>query len=129
LTVSPSDTLNLLDHLFGERLSAVTFIHDYFQLVFGDQTVTVYPPISISRVDEEELILGSAGFRDALCEQMGQTLVAIYCTAEEVSMQFSSKYRVVIPLHLPNSTPYYPERLVARAKDGTIVVINTEEMP
>ena len=72
-----------------EPLSQVAFIHDYFQLVFQEERLTVYNRAAV--VDGESFTRqGTTGFCDKLVELIGQRVVTVEQTDQYVlSFRFS----------------------------------------
>lgn len=66
-----------------EPLSQVVFIHDYFQLVFQEERLTVYNRAAVA--DGENLTRqGTTGFCDKLVELIGQRVVVVTRTGASV---------------------------------------------
>jgi hypothetical protein len=72
--------------IIGEALSTVTFVWDYVQLGFDGRGFNVMCPM-IVRTPGDSVRSGEAGFRDRLCELIGQIVrgVEISDTAIEIS--------------------------------------------
>jgi hypothetical protein len=60
----------------AEPLSQVVFIHDYVQLVFQDERLSIYNPIAVSDA-QSDLSCGGLGLRDALVGLIGQSAVSV----------------------------------------------------
>lgn len=59
-----------------EPLSQVCFIHDYLQLVFQDDRISIYNRTQI-QVGSTRMSQGEAGFCDALVSLIGQRVVSV----------------------------------------------------
>ena len=80
-----------------EPLSQVVFIHDYFQLVFEEERLTVYN--RAAGANGESLIWhGTTGFCDKLVGLIGQGVVAVTRTDA-----------YVLCLHFSNGAAFYIE--------------------
>ena len=89
-----------------EPLSQVTFIHDYFQLVFQEERLTVYNRASLA--DGESFTWqGTSGFCDKLVGLIGQRVVTVEQTNPYVlSLRFSGGSTFHIEA---DSKPSWPE--------------------
>ena len=67
----------LMTRLIGEMLSSVTFVMDYIQLGFGGPVLNVITLPAVL-VAGKRFTFGDAGFRDALCNQIGRTVRAAF---------------------------------------------------
>ncbi len=66
---------SLLSLLVGLELSAITFVRDYLQLQFDGPFINAYV-WPLVRTPENKSEFGAPGYRDALCGQIGKTVVA-----------------------------------------------------
>jgi len=64
ITLQPSDPL-----------SQVVFVHDYLQLVFQEETFTIYNEAEV-QTGSESYRTGQPGFRGALVEAIGQRITS-----------------------------------------------------
>jgi hypothetical protein len=89
-----------------EPLSQVAFVHDYFQLVFQEERLTVYNRAVVA--DGENFIRqGTPGFCDKLVGLIGQNVVAVGQTDQYVlSLRFSGGPTFHIEA---NKQPLWPE--------------------
>ena len=69
-------------------LSEVVFVHDYLQLVFQDERLSVFNPCSLT-APGLKLRTGEPGFCDALVSLIGQTASACAQSSELLSLSFS----------------------------------------
>lgn len=84
--------------LVGRELSGVVFIRDYIQLQFDDRGLTaVTLPIVIA--SGQAYSLGMQGYRDALCERIGQRVAdASSREGEEIKLKFADGSAISISL-------------------------------
>ncbi|WP_321949366.1 hypothetical protein [Paraburkholderia sp. J10-1] len=89
-----------------EPLSQVVFIHDYFQLVFQEERLTVYNCAAVA--DGESFTRqGTSGFCDKLVGLIGQSVVTVEQTDQYVlSLRFSGGATFNI---LANTQAIWPE--------------------
>jgi hypothetical protein len=69
-------------------LSQVVFVHDYLQLVFQGERLSIYNPCSLTGPGLN-LQTGDPGFCDALVSLIGQTASACADSSELLSLSFS----------------------------------------
>jgi hypothetical protein len=78
--------------IVGEPLSMVTFVWDYVQLGFDGCGFNVMCPMSI-RTPSDSVRSGAAGFRDRLCELIGQIVLEVEISDTTVEISFD-QYRI-----------------------------------
>jgi hypothetical protein len=79
-----------------EPLSQVVFIHDYLQLVFQDESFSIYNVANLKH-RETELLQGSPGFCDALVSLIGQRVIAVSHTTEHaLSLSFGGGAQLLV---------------------------------
>jgi hypothetical protein len=96
-----------LSDLKNRRLGAVTFVQDYLRLDFDGPRLTAYlcPTIKTKTV---ELNLSTAGYRDALCRQIGKKVNDAYkVRGEKLVIQFEDQ--VVLEISLREEDQVGPE--------------------
>lgn len=82
----------------NEQLSAVSFVHDYIELVFFEKIIRVFTAPFLKN-KESEYKYPQAGSRDALCSLIGRTVVSINILGgETVELYFSGGEALAIPL-------------------------------
>ena len=64
-----------LDGLVGLELSAVTFVRDYVQLEFDGPVISAFTPPTVT-TEEGRVSYSQRGYRDALCERIGASVVS-----------------------------------------------------
>jgi hypothetical protein len=73
--------------ILGNTLSAVTFIWDYVQLGFNGRGFNVFCPIELHWA-ERSLRSDEPGFRDKLCELIGQTVRNVGVSRTHIEIDF-----------------------------------------
>lgn len=82
------DLVTALQSLVGERLSAVTFVMDYWQFAFDGHGLTVESRITV-KGPGWQVQDGTTGFRDRLCERIGHVVtVAAFRPNDCLAMGF-----------------------------------------
>jgi len=61
----------VLDELKNRELAGVTFVRDYVQLLFDGPYLNAYV-VPIVKTTQKTFTPGAPGYRDALCEQIGE---------------------------------------------------------
>ena len=107
------------ESIVGEKLSAVSFVLDYLQLVFDGLTFTVLCPLRIQTLCGT---IGSNenGFRDRLCKAIGHAVTSLTITDRIVDITFDCG-QILIDLAAEVSGP---ERLLFSERDGRLTVWN-----
>jgi hypothetical protein len=101
--------------IVGELLSTVTFVWDYVQLGFDGCGFNITCPMSI-RGPSDSVRSGAAGFRDRLCELIGQTVRDVEISESAATIGFDQYH---IELLLAENAAA-PEAFVFFDKDGRI---------
>jgi hypothetical protein len=100
-----------LRSIIGEKLTAVTFIHDYVQLQFDSSlglTALSTPSVYLGG---STLTLGDHGYRDALCARIERRIIGANVTeGEEIKIEFDD--RSCISVSLMSSQRSGPEAAV-----------------
>ena len=79
-----------------EPLSQVVFIHDYLELIFQEESFSVYNVVKLVH-NEKEFIQGSPGFSDLLVSLIGQRVVAASREPEyPLSLAFERGARLIV---------------------------------
>lgn len=79
--------------LVGQKLGAITFIHDYWQLHFDDSILTVESRLTVA-AETLRYRDGDAGFRDVLCKQVGATVHSAALTPTHLLITFENDGRI-----------------------------------
>lgn len=83
-----------------EPLSQVWFVHDYIQLQFQEQTISIYNTPELILADGTKLNRNSEGFCDALVAQIEQPVEELGLSEGVVfGIRFSSGVVFVVPLN------------------------------
>ena len=114
-----NQTDNPLQVLEGRQLSSVEFVHDYIQLHFEGATLSAMtlPRVCIlDKTFESE----SLGYRDALCERIGQRIShALTIPENEIRIVFND--RSTISISLASKDYRTPEAAVFHNGDQIVV--------
>jgi hypothetical protein len=105
--------------LVGLKLSAVTFVWEYYQLLIGTEGLSIYSHPKV-QFHHRTLGFGDAGYRDALCERIGAEVINAIDTDAELAIDFSDGTRFLISLLPEDRVGGGPESLVAQ--NGMLVV-------
>jgi hypothetical protein len=106
----------LFEQLCGERLSAVTFVHDYLQLWFDGPGINVTNPLTV-QTGHVTVTSWQPGFRDALCSQIAKIVATVECRdGEAFIIRFEDGSLVSISLREQDYTT--PEALYAHGFRG-----------
>lgn len=90
-----------LAQIIGQRMSAVSFVHDYVEVHFDGKILRslTNPRVVSSR---GQLTFPEPGSRDALCELIGKSVVNVIVQAPEyIEVRFGASAFVRIPLSNP----------------------------
>lgn len=106
--------------LLNEELSAITFVRDYLQLHFDGPFFNVYiwPKIKIG---DRILELETPGYRDALCAQIGKTVIG-FCEKLGARILINFSDGVVIEMSIGQGGRIGPEALLFRDAAGQLSV-------
>ncbi len=93
MSVNPSDDqervlAKALSELEGLALASVEFVQDYVQFHFDGPTLTAYTPPTITLQSSTPLAWGDAGYRDALCEQIGSVVLRGEVQPQKMCLSF-----------------------------------------
>ena len=92
------ETEHPFHQIVGEKLSAVTFVLDYYQLQFDGPTFNVMTPITVIS-DELTTKSGNNQFRNHLCEQIGKIVKVLeLIDGQFLSIQFEDDTEVQLSL-------------------------------
>src|SRR5258708_4245771 len=87
-----------LETIVGEYLSSVEFVMDYVQLRFSGPCLTVTAPIVVT-VMGTRYRQGGPGYRDSLCERIGQTVQHAFTVDDEkIVIEFHDHSEIEISL-------------------------------
>jgi len=106
---------SLLSLLTGRELSAITFVRDYLQLQFDGPFINAYV-WPLIRMPEKKIDFGAPGYRDALCGQIGKTVIAAR-EEPEIKLAIDFDNAVVFEISLKREDRITEE--AAMFQDGT----------
>ena len=78
-----SKALNFYDCIVGEKLSAITFVMDYWQLQFDGPTINALTRVHVSAIGNV-LRDGDDQFRNLICDQIGKIVAEVALVKAEV---------------------------------------------
>ena len=120
MSQDPETLTDALQKLNGRALSSIEFVQDYLQLRFDGPILTAYTPPTVSS-PHGTFELGKAGYRDAICEQIGLQIIRTECDSQSVSLAFENG--VTICVSLRESDYLGPEALVFKFDEKRIWVV------
>ncbi len=104
-----------LPGLAAAELSAVVFVSDYIQLQFDGPVLTAFTlPTVVCRSVVRRC--DDAGYRDALCTQIGKTVSSAVATEEAIDISFADGSLIQISLDRADSRT--SESAIFRETDG-----------
>ena len=88
---------SVLDLLLGQELAAVAFVRDYIQLQFDGKMLNLYvwPTLKTNTVQHD---INTAGYRDALCNQIGIKVMGSHEDSQKISLSFENQVVLEISL-------------------------------
>jgi hypothetical protein len=95
---SPKTLAEGLQELVGKALASVEFVQDYVQFHFDGPNLTAYTLPSIAASSSAHIAPGAAGWRDALCNQIGCVVQKAEVQPELVVLSFENGAVVCISL-------------------------------
>ena len=110
------------DHLIGEKLSAVTFVWEYYQLQIGTTTLSIYSHPEV-HVGHKRFAHGAQGYRDALCERIGSEVADVIDTDQELIINLKGDAKLLVSLLPKDRVAGGPESVVATNPQGNMIVI------
>jgi hypothetical protein len=106
--------------LSGEFLSSVTFVMDYVQLSFCDQTITCFIHPTVEESGGRYRIT-TPGYRDVLCRRIGiEVTSAVLRETNAITLEFADRSRIII--HLTDNDFTGPEFANYRSSSGRLWV-------
>ena len=100
-------------------LSQVVFVHDYIQLVFQDEAFSLYNPVIVKTLDENNE-QGGAGFADSLVSLIDRAVVEVDSSEGfAIALRFGCGRQVQV---LRNGGAKSPEAFQFNGPNGVIVV-------
>lgn len=114
------------DQLIGNKLCAVTFIWDYYQLLIGTDGLSIYSHPKV-RLAEKWIEHTESGFRDALCERIGTEVTVVSDNAEGLLIDLDDDTSIAISFLPIDRIGDGPESLVASNPQGNLLVVGDSE--
>jgi hypothetical protein len=104
-----------------EPLTQVVFVHDYVQLVFDTDILSIYNPMTFHVSQGERLAQGQIGFADALVGLIGAKALSVHTSQDQcLALQFESKGKLAVRRATDDSAR--PEAFQFSSGAGDIVV-------
>ncbi len=94
--------------LKNRRLTGVTFIYSWVTLSFkgeekSDDGITIYSPLTIEK-DRRQYFTGEVGFRDKLCELIGESIAEVSSNKTHFTFVFKNKTKLLFELSMPDDS-------------------------
>ena len=110
-----------LPRIVGEKLSAVVFVVDYWQLQFDGPLISALTRIEVN-ADGEQLRDGDDQFRNAICAQIGKVVIDVTMTRSEAfTITFKDGSEISISLKLDDYRG--PEAMILFGTNGNPSVV------
>jgi len=117
---SMSKEPNFYDCIVGEKLSAITFVMDYWQLQFDGPTINALTRVQVS-ADGTFLRDGDDQFRNLICGQIGKIVAEVALgKSDAFIIEFEDGSSISISLKAEDYVG--PEAIVFNGFDQTVVV-------
>jgi len=113
------------DVIVGEKLSAITFVLDYWQLQFDGPVINA---LTRMEVDANGMALrdGHDQFRNLICEQIGKVVTGVALLQREVfTIAFEDQSLIKISLRWEDYRG--PEAMTLFGPDGSMVVVRADD--
>jgi hypothetical protein len=86
-----------LECILGKRLDAVCFVLNYITFQFDDFGLAALAAPLVAK-GEEALSSDWPGYRDALCSQIGQTVISVSETTKTLEITLTTGTKIIVPL-------------------------------
>jgi hypothetical protein len=106
--------------IVGEKLSAVTFILDYWQLQFDGPMINVMSRIDVHN-DGVATRDGDFGFRDRLCGQIAKIVANVDLSKDRLTIEFEDHSTIAISIR--DEDLHGPEAIVLFDYDGRLRIV------
>ena len=111
---------NFYDSIAGEKLSAITFIMDYWQLQFDGPTINALTRVQVS-ADGSTSRDGDDQFRNLICGQIGKVVAGVTLVKSEAfTIAFEDCSSISISLKAEDYVG--PEAIVFYGSNQTVVI-------
>ncbi|UPJ46978.1 hypothetical protein IVB30_27230 [Bradyrhizobium sp. 200] len=115
-----SKALNFYDCIVGEKLSAITFVMDYWQLRFDGPTINALTRVQVS-ANGNVLKDRDDQFRNLICGQIGKVVKeVVLAKSESFTIKFEDRSSICISLKAEDYVG--PEAVVLYGSNQTVVV-------
>jgi hypothetical protein len=111
--------------LDGETLSSVTFVSDYWQLHFGNSTISPLTRVEV-RANGAVVRDGDDQFRNLLCEQMGK-VVERYQLEQQVACTITFEDQSSISISLKRADYRGPEAMMISGAGQFLTAIRADD--
>jgi hypothetical protein len=119
--MNPETESTIRQHFVGRRLSSVTFVMDYIQLMFDPPpSVNALTPITV-RSGGRMAVSGDDGFRNLICEQIPKTVMSVSLVDGE-ALTFSFEDGSTISLSLRQQDYVCPEAVNIYGRDNLCII-------
>ena len=109
-----------LASLVGDRLTAITFVHDYVQFAFDGGGLTAFSPPRVLATDATRTTFPQPGSRDVLCALIGIEVQQAGADDGRIRVEFTDGRALEIPVKDASYTS--AEAAIFRPREGTMVV-------
>ena len=111
---------NFYNCIVGEKLSAITFVMDYWQLQFDGPTLNALTQVKVS-ADGSVLRDGDDQFRNLICGQIGKIVAEVeIANSESFAITFEDRSSISISLKAEDFVG--PEAIVFYSSGQTAVI-------
>ena len=112
----------LFESIIGEKLGAITFVLDYWQLQFDGPIINALTRIGVS-ARGQQLRDGDDQFRNLICGQIGKIVMDVTLTQQEAfTIAFEDQSSISISLKRDDYRG--PEAMVFFGRNNSVGVIN-----
>jgi hypothetical protein len=90
----------------NRRLTGVMFIHSWVTLFFkgeekSEDGITIYSRLTVDKL-KHQYATGEAGFRDKLCELIGESIAEVSSNKTHFTFVFKNKTKLLFELSMPD---------------------------
>jgi hypothetical protein len=108
------------DRIVGEKLSAITFVLDYWQFQFDGPTINALTRVQVS-AGGNILADGDDQFRNLICDQIGKIVAEVtFAKSQTFTMTFKDLSSISISLKAEDYRG--PEAIVFNDSNQTVVI-------
>ena len=114
------------DQLIGSELCSVTFIWDYYQLLIGADSLSIYSHPKV-KVSGKWVVNTDSEYRNVLCGRIGVKVLAIYDDDQQLSLMFEDETEFAISFLPEDRVGGGPESLVFSDSHGSLLVVGDSQ--